>query len=376
MVNNIKDIKKERIELNNYLQEQINNNKNYKEKILQIYKIILKSQMYYCTYKENNILNNYEEIIEKINNIEDMDDFKFIDFIYTNLIFPLNNDHVNISFEEEKYNIVLKIYNKILKNSKEDVYKKFIKENNLSKILFEISIINNKEDIEKYLNQKFYFIKKERKLANDENFKYNFSNENLYLKLKSFSRKYLDNDKRKLVNLKKELENTNIENVIIDLRDNGGGTDEYFEFFSIFSNEDIFYEIKYRNLFSNNNESAIINAIPKGTNKKYNMFLLVNNKVFSTAEKFTKIYKTSGLAKVIGEPTLGDGNGLTPLKIDLNLSLKTNFQFTIEAPINEKGEIDYTEFNTIPDIECNSERALDVVYDMINNHKNNKGIKI
>ena len=76
------------------------------------------------------------------------------------------------------------------------------------------------------------------------------------------------------------MNNNDYKNIIIDVRDNKGGTDMYFKLFSIFSNKNIIHELRWFNLFNETKEENSFKAICKGTDKKYNKFLLVNRNVF------------------------------------------------------------------------------------------------
>lgn len=121
-------------------------------------------------------------------------------------------------------------------------------------------------------------------------------------------------------------------------------------------------------------------------NKEFNRFLLVDENVFSTAETFTMLCKQNGFATVIGEKTKGEGFGLTPLSLQITNSNYTGkynkknavikgikITIPVEAPINEKGEIDYeNSYNTTPDILCDGKDALQIAYKQIEilNEKN------
>jgi len=159
-----------------------------------------------------------------------------------------------------------------------------------------------------------------------------------------------------------------------------GGTDLYFRNFSIFTPRPITQRESWRNLFTNENES-ITNTFIRGREnaKNYSIYLLVDCKVFSAAEKFAKLCKQNGFATIVGSATMGEGNGLTPLRLqisDMTYQSKNNtvngisIRFPIEAPINELGKIDYEHFyNTIPDIHCSSDKALETAMSIINKNK-------
>ena len=123
----------------------------------------------------------------------------------------------------------------------------------------------------------------------------------------------------------------------------------------------------------------------------YNKYLLVDEEVFSTAEKLTAACKQNGYATIIGAPTMGEGLGFTPFRLKLTdniydgkdadkfknqygLILKqTVLNYPTGAPINDFNEVDYENcYNTVPDIECPSKDALNVALDLINQNKKHK----
>lgn len=149
-----------------------------------------------------------------------------------------------------------------------------------------------------------------------------------------------------------------IKNIIIDIRGNAGGTDEYFQLFSFFSSRDLENRMRWRNLFTNINERLTEKQICKGSNESFNIVLLIDGNVFSTADGLAKYFKRTGFATLIGEDTKGEGDGLTPIEIKLKTGINVSISLPVEAPINELGEIDYTKYNTKPDIYCKEGQDL------------------
>ena len=217
----------------------------------------------------------------------------------------------------------------------------------------------------------------------------------LCIKIKSFSSKHLEEDKEIFERIEKYLSKKATKNIIFDIRGNTGGTDEYFRNFSIFTSNDVVFSDRFRNLLSNENQEITHTVIPASVSAQdYNRYLLVDRKVFSTAETLSMICKSSGFAKVVGEITGGEGFGLTPYSLNI-VDKNTKFikkennktyslsgikmSFPVEAPINEDGEIDYEGFyKTIPDIICNSEKgedALEVALKDIESKEKNKRIE-
>lgn len=283
------------------------------------------------------------QLLSELN--ENMNESEFIDFIFEKLINKMPNDHVRL---------------KISKWISEDDHK--IENENISEIT------------EPFKN---------------DNVEINFIDNTIIIKIKSFSHKQIDKDKYIYQNLEQYLQENETDNIIIDIRGNGGGSDGYFRLFSIFTDEDINFNEATYDLFMQQVLSFDWTPIPKGNNSKhYNKFLLIDNNVFSTADKLANYCKQTGYATLIGEQTKGEGIGLTPHKLKLiegvyqgkyakkireekgAIVTQIILNYPTGAPINEHEEIDYENFyNTKPDIECFSEDALDVALKITNKNK-------
>jgi len=335
----IKEICIKNILLNKEIQNKYDAKKSYKAKLLYIYETLMKSQSEFLKFKKDlTFTPKYlKSLIEKLKQIENLDDNEFVEFIFENIIEFLPSSHVSV------------------------------------KPVVEIPSQNSKIQQEKSTQMR----------NEEQNISYSFvSNEpgTMIIKIKSFSKKFLENDKIVFEKIQNEMTSHNIQNVIFDIRGNGGGTDEYFKYFSIFTNNSLFLKERYRHLFLGENleyKTKFVEGNPK--NKKINKFLLVDRNVFSTAESFTILCKQNKFATVIGEKTKGEGFGLTPLSLqitDSNYTGKYNknnvvnkgikITVPLEAPINEKGQIDYqNSYSTTPDIICDGKDALQVAYKQI-----------
>lgn len=336
----IEQTKNMRQELNQKIQSEFNKCTTYSEKLGYIIKIVLISQLEYMKYTNNIFLTEDYclQLLKEINDMSEMDDSKFMDFVEVKIVTPMNAGHLYI------------------KPTKTIETEELIaaREKNISE---------HKEELEKSKNIEISFL-------NDKS--------TVIVKIKSFSRHHLEEDRKVLKDLEQYLSFNNYDNVVIDIRGNNGGTDEYFELLSMFTSEPVFKRDNYRNLLTGENESVEWMAM-NGTGKDYNRYLLVDDKVFSTSESLTMLCKNTGFATVIGEPTGGEGYGATPFVLNISNSEYTgkhtdslkkkiglNLVFPIEAPINDRGEIDYANFyKTIPDIMCSSEEALDVALNQI-----------
>lgn len=186
----------------------------------------------------------------------------------------------------------------------------------------------------------------------------------------------------------------NHEAIVIDIRGNSGGSDEYWtevisriipksyntSGYMLFRDSDIINDyIKSRDINTeeirdlpkevvNNGPDEIMSEFkyfikndriiePKDSiNFKGNIYLLVDNVVYSSSESFSIFCKESGIATVIGETTGGDGGGYDPILFKLKNSglivrISSDMYLTGAGVCNE-------EFKTIPDyIIENTERT-------------------
>ncbi len=337
---NVEEIIKEREEKEQELQQGYDNLNNYMDKLEYIYKILETGHTYYLEWKGNNFFcNDYLELLKEKLNKEVHSDDDFVDFIDKYLISKINNVHTEIGpldYDD----------------------------------LEEIQPQDNIETHEKFKN---------------ENVNINFIEDTVIIKIRSFKKAFIEEDKYIFDNLDLYLKDNNVNNIVIDIRNNGGGSDAYFRYFSCFTDENLDFHDRLYDLFMQKELDFKWNPILAGNNKKhYNKYLLVDKEVFSTAETLAKFCKQSGYATIVGEPTLGDGGGFTLFHIQLADGIYNGVQskkyknewkligknmglyFSTDAPINNKGEIQYEGyFNTLPDIECKGEDALDVVLEQI-----------
>ena len=328
----------QRKEWNQAIQDEFEKCVTYHEKLEYMIRMIRTSQEEYMKYTNNLFLTeDYGlQLLKEMDEMSEINDSQFVDFVEEKIITPMNAGHLLI-----KPTQTIKTASFIAAREKEEkVQKKNV----------EIHFLDDKSAV--------------------------------VVKIKSFSRNHLEEDRKVLKQLEQYLTSHDYENVIIDIRGNTGGTDEYFELFSMFTSKPVFKKEHYRNLITGENESVEWMAM-NGTGKDYNRYLLVDDKVFSTSDSFARLCKNNGFATVIGEPTRGEGYGETPFILKISNSeyvekkkdsfekkIGMNLIFPIEAPINEKGKIDYDHFyRTIPDILCTSEEALQVALNQIEYHQ-------
>lgn len=201
--------------------------------------------------------------------------------------------------------------------------------------------------------------------------------------IKTFSYDYVDNDIKELKSFFKKAHS--YKNLIIDIQGNDGGSTEYWleNMIPYLIDKDLKYPLIYgfknsarlkkfkpdyfKNTISYNkinlpnlpkelkkgdylfrSDSITIKALPN--NKKYtgNIYLLVDNVVYSSSEALAYFCKATKFATVVGEKTSGDGVGTDPLLLTLPNS-GIVIRFTGEMGLNPDGSAN-EEAKTIPNI--------------------------
>ncbi|MDD3397669.1 MAG: S41 family peptidase [Clostridia bacterium] len=335
-MNDLKDIKRKRKELEKQLQDDYNSKSGYIEKFKYIYNLLIKSQRHYLKYTSNKIFNEiyFNELINKLKATENLTDDIFVDFIKENLMSKIKCGHIYL-----------------------------------------IPHAVDGKNTEEFLS----------KINDGQNVEYKFSGDTLILKIKSFHKSNYKRDKAVFDELREILHDKQVDNIIFDLRGNGGGADQYIGYFQIFFSKDFKNARKSRNLLTDENE--IRDSIFSGfsDSKEYNRYVLIDEKCFSTTDSFVRFCKTSGFATLIGQPTRGEGFGMNPFKIQITKSEYNGkylsgylpaiikgieINYPIDAPINDLGEIDYENFyRTAPDIVCDASDALNVAFKEIEKKK-------
>lgn len=341
------------------LQEHFNSLQTYEEKFSFIYNLFISSQKSYIQAKgdfdERKFLdsNFKKELMEKLVERQrelgsKFNDSAFVDFINDNIASRQSCPHVKVDVKDKS-----QINSNSMQENKEEIVDSNI-------------LMQNKNIIVRIME------------------------DSLILEIKSFARKNLKQDITIFNKLNDYLkENGVIQNIIIDIRGNGGGSDEYFDYLSIFSDETISYTAQYHdNILEKNIEDTYTVMEPK-TSKHYNRYLLTDGQVFSTADILARICKQTNFATVIGQPTKGEGySSITPYNIDIMSSGEAykgkysllydgtgygaTFKFSGDSPINGNGQIDYSNYNVTPDIVCKGSDALQVAFREIDKKKSSK----
>lgn len=215
-----------------------------------------------------------------------------------------------------------------------------------------------------------------------------------YFRVGNFHIDNLKHDQQRILAFLQE--EHNLDTLIIDIRDNPGGSDLYWKenIVSVLTSVPLetltyglvkgggysraFFESLGITLKPIGDMPLLPNVPPEASEFKYftetksviepkgclkfegKIYLLVNDKVFSAAETFASFAKVTGWATVVGSPTRGDGNSLESILLALpNSGLVVRFK--AEMGLNPDGSCSQ-EYGTIPDILLsNGEDALAAV---------------
>lgn len=312
----------------------------------------------------------------------------------------------NIEFYDRLSYIVSKLNNghtSVIKPRSYIYYTKYLySSNKIYKPWFEI--LNNEKSKVFYKNLFNYQVKngeiKNYPEKENVDIKIIKNNEIAYVKIHSFENQYIEKDANILNKFWREIQNYLY--LIIDIRGNGGGSNDYWVHNIV---GDINYRknvrlTKYQIYRGGEYSKAFIKAIsddkldpieklpselnyPPEIKNKFKFFsegfiefgglgsvpfhgkiyVLINSKVFSSAELFSVFCKQSGWAILVGEQTDGNGIGNDPIFVALPNS-GIIIRFPMQMGLNSDGRSN-EEFPTTPDIK--SENPLNEVLNIINN---------
>lgn len=187
-----------------------------------------------------------------------------------------------------------------------------------------------------------------------------------------------------------------MENIIIDITGNTGGSDEYWQKVIVEPIGGRFQADKYvylkdsllnRKFFADYEIKKISSEVPmhsfvtdlgfdsymfqrliiendENFMTKTKRWLLIDEQVFSAADHFANFAQESGWATLVGNHTMGDGDGVESVYISLpNSGLIVRFSTTCIA--NKDGQLN-SQFGTVPDIRSSvGERPLDTCLRLI-----------
>ena len=210
---------------------------------------------------------------------------------------------------------------------------------------------NNMEDAEEEQSFVYYEIQKERGLAL------------LTLDSCKYNNEYINCLKEMFTEVKAQ----GIENVCVDLRNNGGGTslvaNEFIKYLDVASYKD-FGCVWRLGCFEAELEGGETEN-PRYTDLLFNgnVYLLTSYYTFSSAMDFTQYIIDNGLGTVIGEPCGNSPNGCG----EITVFKCPNSQIAFQVSTKKWKRIDKenTDLLLQPDILCEADEALDKLYDTI-----------
>lgn len=238
----------------------------------------------------------------------------------------------------------------------------------------------------------------------NKNISYKIFDDNIvYLNINSFDNSLINDDHEELIKFFDQI--SGYDNLIIDITNNGGGSDYYWMqniiapnitttltwnnygltkslgiYHSYARNKEVNRESELYQTISNLPEitdevlsefdialTTPYKVDPAGTYKLFNgsIYLLVGAKVYSASEDFAMFCKNTKFATLVGSNTGGDGGGLTIQDFALtNTGLLV--RFATKYPLNSDGTSN-TEYGTIPDFYTDdNQSALEACFLIIN----------
>ncbi len=187
-----------------------------------------------------------------------------------------------------------------------------------------------------------------------------------YLKISSFDQGSGSEVTKKVEELKKK----NIESLIIDLRNNGGGiVDEAIEIADLFTEKDSTLLIT-----KDKNENESISKAKKDKKIEMPIIVLTNENTASASEILAGALKDNNVAKIVGTKTFGKGviQELLTMKDGTGLKLTTNEYYTpnrnkinkVGIEPNEKIELP-EEYKNIPSVPKEKDAQLNKAIELL-----------
>lgn len=180
------------------------------------------------------------------------------------------------------------------------------------------------------------------------------------------------------------LNSNNTSDLIIDIRGNKGGSDEWFSLLSMFSDKEYIHNYSVsstigKQYYGETNE--IINGqgedidtslkrlqdsassldcsvfIGNGNSTIKNRYLLINSDNYSVCDTLSKFSNKTGFATTIGSHTSGDGFGVTPYSFTTDILKRNNSKIVIPSTF-----YDLKEFQTEPTIKTKGDLLMPYEY--------------
>lgn len=182
----------------------------------------------------------------------------------------------------------------------------------------------------------------------------------LTLKACDYSQEYIDCLKKMFT----EVKDKNIRNVAVDLRGNGGGSsmvaNEFIRYLNVsqFRTDKSKWRLGFFNIPFNDN--VTVNHKYDGLTFEGSVFVLTDTSSFSSAMLFAEYIKDNDLGTLIGEPPGNIPNGYGDVAVFQLPNSGLYFQVSTKKFSRIDG--DTTEKLVMPDIQCTSAKALNVLY--------------
>ena len=158
-----------------------------------------------------------------------------------------------------------------------------------------------------------------------------------------------------------EIKASNIQNIAVDLRGNGGGSSQVANEFIRYLDIDEYKTDTFDWRFGFFSIASSRNNI---TNKKYdqltfigNVYILTDTGTFSSAMLFSEYIKDNAIGTLIGEPPANAPNGfgeVTTFRLQ-----HSGLYFQVSTKHFKRADANCTDFLVIPDIECESDEVFD-----------------
>lgn len=159
-----------------------------------------------------------------------------------------------------------------------------------------------------------------------------------------------------------EIKAEGIENVAVDLRENGGGNslvaNEFIRYLDTDSYKEGGLDWRLGCFMLNFPDQVSQNDRYEDLLFKGNVYVITSSRSFSSAMLFAQFVKDNGLGRIIGEPAANNPNGYG----DISIFRLPNSGATIQISTKRFSRIDNKEGLIEPDIPCKADQALDHFY--------------
>ena len=194
------------------------------------------------------------------------------------------------------------------------------------------------------------------------------------------------------------LNSNNISDLIIDIRGNKGGSDEWFSLLSMFSDKEYIHNYSVDSTIgkqSYGETNEIINGLGEDINASLkrlqdgtssldcsvfigngnstikNRYLLINSDNYSVCDTLSKFSNKTGFATTIGSHTSGDGFGVTPYSFTTDILIRNDNKIVITSTF-----YNLEEFQTEPSIKTKEDLLMPYEYGTYKDNELKQAIEI